>query len=93
MTVSQVSLPARWETFLKRLADDHKIDLDAVVRELCEWAFSNTEGKEQFSLWLDDAYPAEEEGEEEAKAAGEEAGEEEEEDEEESEEESHDHRD
>lgn len=93
MAGSQVFLPAKWETFLKRLADDHKIDLDAVVKELCEWAFSNSEGKEQFSLWLDDAYPAEEGGEEEAKATGEEAGEEEEEDAEGSEEESHDHRD
>jgi hypothetical protein len=88
-----VSLPARWEQFLKRLADDHEIGLDAVVSELCEWGFSDSEGKEQFKAWLDDAYPVEGEAEEEARAAGEEDLEEEEEYEEESEEESHEHRD
>jgi hypothetical protein len=93
MVESSVSLPTKWEQFLKHLADEHKIDLNAVVKELCEWAFSDSESKEQFSIWLDDAYPAEEEAEEEAKAAGEEAAEEEEEYEEESEEESHEHRD
>ncbi len=93
MVGSSVSLPTKWESFLKHLADDHKIDLNAVVKELCEWAFSDSESKEQFSIWLDEAYPAEEEAEEEAKAAGEEAAEEEEEKEEESEEESHEHRD
>ena len=93
MVGSPVSLPTKWESFLKRLADDHKIDLNTVVRELCEWAFSDSESKEQFSIWLDEAYPAEAEAEEEAKAAGEEAAEDEEEYEEESEEESHEHRD
>jgi len=87
------SLPAKWEQFLKRLADDHEIDLDTVVRELCEWAFSDLEGKEQFKVWLDEAYPPKGEAEQEAAAAGEEAAEEEEEHEEESEEESHEHRD
>ena len=80
------SLPAKWEQFLKRLADDHEIDLDTVVRELCEWAFSDLEGKEQFKVWLDEAYPPKGEAEQEAAAA-------EEEREEESEEESHEHRD
>lgn len=93
MVGSPVSLPTKWESFLKHLADDHKIDLNAVVRELFEWALSDSEGKEQFSIWLDKAYPAEGEAEEEAQAAGEEAAEEEEEYEEESEEESHEHRD
>jgi hypothetical protein len=93
MVESPVSLPTKWESFLKHLADDHKIDLNAVVRELCEWALSDSESKEQFSIWLDEAYPAEGEAEEEAEAAGEEAAEEEEEYEEESEEESHEHRD
>jgi hypothetical protein len=88
-----VSLPARWEQFLKRLADDHEIDLNAVVSELCEWAFSDPESKEQFKVWLDEAYPSKGEAEEGARAAGEEASEEEEEYEEESEEESHEHRD
>jgi len=87
-----ISLPAKWEQFLKNLADDHDIDLNAVVSRLCEWAFSDPESKEQFRIWLDEAYPAEVEAEEEARTAGEEAAEEEE-NEEESEEESHEHRD
>jgi hypothetical protein len=87
------SLPAKWEQFLKRLTDDHEIDLNTVVSELCEWAFSDPESKEQFEVWLDGAYPPKGDAEDEARAAGEEAAEEEEEREEESEEESHEHRD
>jgi ribosomal protein L12E/L44/L45/RPP1/RPP2 len=87
------SLPAKWERFLKRLADDHGIDLNTVVSELCEWAFSDSESKEQFKVWLDAAHPPRGEVEDEARAGGEEAAEEEEEREEESEEESHEHRD
>jgi hypothetical protein len=93
MVGSLISLPAKWEQFLKNLADDHYVNVDVVVSELCEWAFSNPESKEQFRIWLDDAYPAEGEAEDEAKAVGEEAVEVEEEAEEESEEESHEHRD
>ena len=85
-----VSLPSRWEQFLKRLADDYGIDLNTVVRELCEWSFSDPESKEQFRVWLDNAYPRKEEAEDEARAAGEEAAEEEEEYEEESEKETQD---
>jgi len=85
-----VSLPAKWEQFLKRLADDYGIDLNTVVRELCEWSFSDPESKEQFRVWLDNAYPRKEEAEDEARAAGEEAAEEEEEYEEESEKETQD---
>jgi hypothetical protein len=88
-----VSLPAKWIQFLEHLAGDHDIDLNAVVSQLCEWAFSNPESKEQFRIWLDEAYPAEGDAEEESRAVGEEAAEEEEEIEEESEEESHEHRD
>jgi len=29
-----VSLPVKWEQFLKQLADDHEIDLSTVVSEL-----------------------------------------------------------
>jgi len=87
------SLPVKWEQFLKRLADDHGIDLNTVVSELCEWAFSDPESKEQFKVWLDEAYPPKGEVEDEARAAGEEAAEEEEERGEEPEEESHEHRD
>jgi hypothetical protein len=88
-----ISLPSKWEQLLKDLAEDHDIDLNAIVSQLCEWAFSNPESKEQFRIWLDEAYPAEGEAEEAARAVGEEAAEEEEEIEEESEEESHEHRD
>jgi len=93
MVGSLISLPAKWEQFLKDLAEDHDIDLNAIVSQLCEWAFSNPESKEQFRIWLDEVYPAEGEAEEAARAVGEEAAEEEEEIEEESEEESHEHRD
>jgi hypothetical protein len=86
-----VSLPAKWESFLRRLASDHGIDVNVVVSELCEWAFSDAESEEQFRVWLDGAFPPRGEAEEEARAAGEEAAEEEEETEEESEEESHEH--
>jgi hypothetical protein len=88
-----VFIPERWEQFLKRLADDHQIDLNAVISELCEWAFSNAEGKEQFEDWLDDAYPPKGEAEDKASAAEEEIAEKEEEADDESEEESHEHRD
>jgi len=85
-----VSLPVKWEQFFKRLAGDHEIDLNTVVSELCEWAFSDPEIKEQFKVWLDEAYPQKGEAEDEARAAGEEAAEEEEEYEEESEKETQD---
>jgi hypothetical protein len=88
-----VSLPVKWEQFLKRLSSDHEIDLNTVISELCEWAFSDTESKEQFTDWLDEAYPPKGEAEEKARTAGEETSEEEEEREEETEEESHEHRD
>ncbi|MCJ7561350.1 hypothetical protein MUO79_12165 [Candidatus Bathyarchaeota archaeon] len=88
-----VSLPAKWEQFLKLLADDHEIDLNTVISELCEWAFSNPESKEQFKVWLDETYPPKGEAEEKASAADEEIAENEDEKEEESEEESHEHRD
>ena len=84
-----MSLPEKWELFLKRLADDHEIDLNAVVNELYEWAFSDVESKEQFKVWLNEAYPQKGEAENEARAAGE-AAEEEEENEEESEKETQD---
>jgi hypothetical protein len=93
MVGPSIYLPAKWEQFLKNLADDHGVDLNAVVSQLCDWALSNAEGKEQFRIWLDEAYPAEGDAEEEARSAGEEGAEEEEELEEESEEESHEHHD
>ena len=93
MAKSMASIPERWEQFLKRLADDHRIDLNAVISELCEWAFSDAEGKEQFKDWLDDAYPPKGEAEDKASAADEEIAEKAEEADDESEEESHAHRD
>ena len=90
MVTLTVSLPAKCEQFLKHLADDHRIDLNTVVSELCAWAFSNPESKEQFKVWLDEAYPQKGEAEDKARAAGEEAAEEEEEREEESEKETQD---
>jgi hypothetical protein len=43
MVSSIVSLPVKWEKYLKQLADDHQVDLNGVIRELCEWAFSSSE--------------------------------------------------
>jgi hypothetical protein len=87
-----VSLPANWEEFLKRLANDHEIDVSKVIKELCEWAFSNSEGKTQFEAWLDDAYPPKGEAEDEAMTEDEEAIDAEEENEDEAEEEVHEDR-
>jgi hypothetical protein len=93
MVKSMVSIPERWEQLLKRLADDHQVDLNAVISELCEWAFSNAEGKKQFKDWLDDAFPPKGEAEDKARAAGARERAREEEAEEESEEEVHEDRD
>ena len=93
MAKSTVSLPAKWEQFLKRLADDHQIDLNSVISELFAWSFSNSEGKKQFELWLDGAFPPKGEAEDKARSADEDISEEEEEQEEESEEEAHEDRD
>jgi hypothetical protein len=70
MAKLMVSLPAKWEQFLKRLADDHQVDLDSVIGELCVWAFTNSEIKKQFELWVDDAFPPQGEAEDKARAAG-----------------------
>jgi phosphate uptake regulator len=88
-----VSLPSKWEHFLKLLADDHQIDLDSVISELCEWAFSNPESKKQFEAWLDDAFTPKGEPEDKARSANEDISEDEEEQEEEAEEEAHEDRD
>jgi hypothetical protein len=70
MVDSAVSLPAKWENFLKQLAKDHQVDLNSVISELCEWAFSISEGQKQFKAWLDDAFPPKGETEDKARAAG-----------------------
>src|SRR4030065_1726749 len=74
-----VALPAKWERFLKRLADDHQTDMNSVISELCEWAFSNPESKKQFEAWLDDAFPSRGEVEDKARRADEDISEDEEE--------------
>jgi hypothetical protein len=84
-----ISIPARWEQYLKQLANDHQVDLNRVIGELCEWAFSNPEGKKQFKLWLDYAFPPKGEAEDQARAAGARERAREEDAEEESEEEAH----
>ena len=86
-----VSLPKKWERFLKRLAGDHGIRLNQVVDDLCDWAFQDAESKEQFKAWLEEAHPRKGEAQDVARRAGEEAAEEEKEYEEKSEEESHEH--
>jgi hypothetical protein len=93
MVSSTVSLPAKWEKFLKQLADDHQVDLNSVINELCAWAFSNPEGKKQFEAWLDDAFPPKGEAEDKERVANEEISESEEEKENKSEEEAHEDRD
>ena len=92
MVSSAVTLPAKWENFLKQTADDHEVDLNSIVGELCEWAFSNPESKKQFVVWLDYAFPPKGEAEEQARAADDQETVLEEEAEEESEEESHEDR-
>jgi hypothetical protein len=93
MSKSTISIPAKWEKLLKQLADDHQVDLNRVISELCAWAFSNSESKKQFEAWLDDAFPAKGEAEDKEMNADEELSENEEEAEEESEEEVHEDRD
>jgi len=88
-----VSLPAKWEQYLKQLAHDHQVNLNSVISELCTWAFSNTEDKKQFEAWLDDAFPAKGEAEDTERRANEEISEGEEKKEEETEEEAHEDRD
>jgi hypothetical protein len=88
-----VSIPSKWEQYLKRLADNHQVGLDKVMYELCTWAFSNSESKKQFELWLDNAFPPPGEAEDKARAAGARERAREEEAEEASEEEAHEDRD
>ncbi len=88
-----VSLPANWEEFLKRLADDHDIDVGKVIGGLCDWAFSRPEYKAQFEAWLDKAYPPKGQAEDRASAEGEEENEREEERQTEEEQETHEDRD
>ena len=93
MVSFSITVPSKWEKFLKGLADDHDIDVGKVISGLCEWAFSNSENKRQFEVWLDKAYPPKGQAEDTANAAGEEASEAEEELQDQVEEEVHEDRD
>jgi ribosomal protein L12E/L44/L45/RPP1/RPP2 len=93
MAKLMVSLPAKWEQFLKRLANDHQVDLNSVISELCAWAFTNSEIKKQFELWMDNAFPPQGYAEDRARATGARERAREEEAEEEYEEEAHEDRD
>jgi hypothetical protein len=68
MVNSIISLQTKCQKYLQQLADDHQVEVNNVISELCAWAFSNAEGKKQFELWLDDAFPPK--GDEEEKARG-----------------------
>jgi hypothetical protein len=93
MVSFSISLPDKWEEFLKGLADEHDIDVGKVISGLCEWAFSRDEFKVQFEVWLDKAYPPKGQAEDKSSAEGEEASEAEEEGADAAEEEAHEDRD
>ena len=93
MSKSAISIPVKWEQFLKRLADDHQVDLNSIITELCAWAFSNPETKKQFEAWLDDAFPPKGEAEDRERSVSEEISESEEDKQDEVEEEPHEDRD
>ena len=93
MSKSAISIPVKWEQFLKRLADDHQVDLNSIITKLCAWAFSNPETKKQFEAWLDDAFPQKGEAEDRERRVNEGISESEEDKQDESEEEAHEDRD
>jgi len=92
MTTFSITLPTKWEEFLKDLSEEHDIDMGKVIGGLCDWAFSSADYKVQFEVWLDKTYPPKGQAEDVAKAEGEEANETEEEQQDETEEESHENR-
>jgi hypothetical protein len=93
MTSFSITLPAKWEEFLKGLSDEHDIDVGKVIGGLCDWAFSSADYKVQFEVWLDKAYPPKGQAEDRAQAEGEEANEVEEDQQDKTEEETHEDRD
>jgi hypothetical protein len=88
-----VSLPENWEEFLKGLADDHDIEVGKVISGLCEWAFSRSEFRVQFEVWLDKTYPPKGQAEDKANVEAEDTSEREEELQDREEEEVHEDRD
>ena len=92
MSKSAISIPEKWEQFVKRLAEKHQVNLDSVISELFSWAFSNPETQKQFEEWLDDAFPPSGEAEDLERSVNEEISESEEDKQDESEEEAHEDR-
>ena len=47
-------MPESGRSSCEYLADEHEINLNAVLSELCEWALSDDEDKEQFKIsgWM-----------------------------------------
>lgn len=88
-----VTLPEKWDKYLKGLADDHDVDISNVISGLCDWAFSSSDNKVQFEVWLDKTYPPKGQAEDQASAEGEDASEAEKERQDEEEEEQHEDRD
>ena len=68
MVNSSIFLPLKWQKYLQQLADNHQVEINSVISEMCEWAFSNLEGKRQFELWLDNAFPPKGEAEDKARS-------------------------
>jgi hypothetical protein len=93
MGSSSESLPANREEYLKQLADEHQIDVSKVMIGLCDLAFSISDSKRHFDVWLDKAYQPKDEAEDKVAAEGEEASEAEEESKDEAEEETNEDRD
>jgi hypothetical protein len=73
MVSYSITLPTKWEEFLKGLSDEHDIDMGKVIGGLCDWVFSSPQYKRQFEVWLDTVYPLKGQAEDRARAKGEEA--------------------
>jgi hypothetical protein len=72
MVNSSILLPIKYQKYLQQLADDHQVEINSVINELCEWAFSNPEIKKQFELWLDNAFPQKGEAEDRTRSSNQE---------------------
>ena len=93
MAIFSVTLSTKWEEFFKRLSDEHDIDISKVINGLCDWAFSSTDYKVQFEVWLDKAYPPKGQAEDRSRVRGEEESAQEEARQDREEEEAHEDRD
>lgn len=93
MVDSNLYLPLKCQKYLQQLADNYQVDVNSILSELCVWAFSIPEGKRQFEVWLNDAFPKKGEAADKARNEGAREGEREQEAEKTLEEESHEDRD